>query len=357
MALFGKNIASNICTLITFANCAEPPALATLKDANFHQETTFTFNNSAIIAGNEGSFNNTLSIMYWEMGHRCLERFIKHINNLKTASLAQTKDVLEKKEQLHFAISDITTQLTVCFSKLSKFKQNLDIFQNCKSAIEDYQNCDITVEETKKRFLELPPGIYMLNCINCHVTCHEYCDLPDDEQKKMCLAMDKEGKCRICPKKCAWLHHKSTQYVFEYVTGKVTKTYAEMKTRYNEAIIKIFIYEKFIKELINEVDSVFNVIKSSMNEINRCKTRLKEIALRPVPVFSINDIDLMIQSEEEEKQPGFFKRVIMLKKLRRMALVGKDEEILVNDIQNAMEDIRTITGVIFERDNKTNEKT
>lgn len=123
-----------------------------------------------------------------------------------------------------------------------------------------------------------------------------------------------------------------------------------MKTRYDEAKIKVFIYEKFTKELINEVDSVFNAIKSSMNEINRCKTRLKEIALRPEPVFSIDDIDLMIQSEQEKKQPGFLKRVIMLKKLRRMALVGKDKEILVNDIQKAMENIRTITGIIFERD-------
>lgn len=350
MALFGKNLASSICTIITFADFAEPPALATVKEANFHQETTYTFNNSAIFAENEGFFSNKLSIMFWEMGYRCLERFFKHMNNLKTGSLCQTKEVLEKREQLNFVIDDISTQLTVCSSKLSKLTQNLDIFQNCKSAIEDYQNCDFTVKETKKRFLTLPPGIYMLNCINCNVTCHENCDLPDDGQKQMCLAMDKEGKCRICPKKCAWLHHKSTQYVFEHVTGNVTKTYVEMKTRYDETKIKVFIYEKFTKELINEVDSIFNAIKSSMNEINRCKTRLKEIALRPEPVFSIDDIDLMIQSEQEKKEPGFFKRVIMLKKLRRMALVGKDKEILVNDIQKAMENIRTITDIIFERD-------
>lgn len=152
--------------------------------------------------------------MFWKMGYRWLERFFKHINNLKTASLGQTKDVLEKKKQLNFVICNITTQLTVCFPELLKLKQNLDIFKNCKSAIKEYHKCDYTVKETKQRFLKLPPGIYMLNCINCHVTCHENCDLPDDEQKQMCLAMDKEGKCGICLKKCAWLHHKSTHYVF-----------------------------------------------------------------------------------------------------------------------------------------------
>lgn len=34
MSLFGKDIESNICTLITFADGAEPPVLASLKEAN-----------------------------------------------------------------------------------------------------------------------------------------------------------------------------------------------------------------------------------------------------------------------------------------------------------------------------------
>lgn len=67
-----------------------------------------------------------------------------------------------------------------------------------------------------------------------------------------------------------------------------------MKIRYDEVKIKVFIYEKFIKELINEVDSVFNVIKLLMNEINCCKIRLKEIVLRLEFVFLIDDIDFMI---------------------------------------------------------------
>lgn len=71
MALFGKNLASSICAIITFADFAEPPALATVKEANFHQETTFTFNNSAIFAENEGFVSNKVSIMFWEMGYRC----------------------------------------------------------------------------------------------------------------------------------------------------------------------------------------------------------------------------------------------------------------------------------------------
>lgn len=40
----------------------------------------------------------------------------------------------------------------------------------------------------------------------------------------------------------------------------------------------------------------------------------------------------------------------MFKKLRRMVLVGKDKEILVNDIQKVMENIWIIIGIIFERD-------
>lgn len=53
MSLFGKDIESNICTLITFADGAEPPVLASLKEANLPFGSTFQFNNSALFAENK----------------------------------------------------------------------------------------------------------------------------------------------------------------------------------------------------------------------------------------------------------------------------------------------------------------
>lgn len=357
LALFGKDIESNMCTLITFADGAEPPVLASLRELKLPHETTLTFNNSALFAVNNDLANNTLSPMFWEMGCRSFERFFKHIKDLKATSLSQTKDVLEEREQLSFVISNIRPQITAGLSKLSELQQKLDIFQRCKSEIENNQNFEYTVEETKQRMLELLPGHHVTNCLHCNITCHEECRIPDNEEKKRCWAMDKEGNCRICPEKCIWSAHKNTPFIFKYVTEKVTKTYAEMKERYEDAIGQTITHEKYIEDLTYCVDDMFGEINSMMNEMNRCKTRLKEIALRPDPLSAVEYIDLMIQSEQEEKQPGHLNRVKMLKEFRKMALVGQDVEDLSKNIQEARENTKTIIGKSFERDTEAKKKT
>lgn len=66
-----------------------------------------------------------------------------------------------------------------------------------------------------------------------------------------------------------------------------------------------------------DVDELFELITTMMNEMKVCKTRLKEIELRPDPLSAVEHIDLMIQSEEMDKQPGFLNRVQMLKHLKK----------------------------------------
>lgn len=86
-----------------------------------------------------------------------------------------------------------------------------------------------------------------------------------------------------------------------------------MKQRYEAAQGQTLTHEKYIEELTYDVDELFDLITAMMNDMNDCKTRLKEIALRPDPLTAVEHIDLMIQSEEIDKQPGFLKRVQMLK--------------------------------------------
>lgn len=64
MSLFGKDIESNICTLITFADCAKPSVLASLKEANLPFGPTFYFNNSALFAENKILTSSSLSPVF-----------------------------------------------------------------------------------------------------------------------------------------------------------------------------------------------------------------------------------------------------------------------------------------------------
>lgn len=349
MSLFGKDIESNICTLITFADGAKPPVLASLKESQLPFGLTFSFNNSALFAEN---IHNPLSPMFWKMGCSSFESFFEHVGRLQTRSLCQTKNVLDEREQLKTVISNIRPQVTAGLSKLSELQQQLDIFKKYQNEIEDNQNFEYEVDETRQEVVDLPKGQHVTNCLLCSITCHEDCQIADDEKKKGCWAMNKDtGRCRICTGKCIWSEHKNLPYIFRYVTETVTKTYAEMKERYEAAQGQTLSHEKYIEELNYDVEDLFEDMMLMMNEMNQCKTRLKEIALRPDPLSAIEHIDLIIQSEETEKQPGYFNRVKMLKEIKRMALVDKDVENFGQNVRLTRENIKSVTGKTFPKRN------
>ncbi|XP_062622249.1 uncharacterized protein LOC134283784 [Saccostrea cucullata] len=346
MSLFGKDIESNICTLITFADGADPPVLACLKEANLPFGNTFQFNNSALFAPNKNLQNSSLSPFFWEMGCKSFEAFFRHMKRFETRSLSQTQDVLHEREQLKTIICSIRPQITAGLSKLSELREQLDLFNRHKNDIESNKDFTYEVEETRQIQKDLPRGQAVTNCLQCNVTCHEDCHIRDDDQKRKCSSMT-DGYCRVCFDNCYWDQHKNTPYIFSYVTETVTKTYQEMKDRYEKAIGEKLTHEKYIKELTMDVDELMDNIMDMMNEMNRCKTRLREIALRPEALTTVEHIDLMIQAEESERQPGYTKRINMLQEMKRMALVDKDFHDLDQHFRSTRSDITSAVGKEF----------
>lgn len=97
MSLFGKDIESNICTLITFGDGVEPPVLGSLKEADIPFGSTFQFNNSALFAENKNLNSTSLSPMLWDIGFKSFQKFFEEINHFKTKSISLTRDVLQKE--------------------------------------------------------------------------------------------------------------------------------------------------------------------------------------------------------------------------------------------------------------------
>lgn len=60
-----------------------------------------------------------------------------------------------------------------------------------------------------------------------------------------------------------------------------------------------------------------------MEEMKRCESRLKKIALTPNPLTALDHIQLMIEAEEIVRQSGFRQRIEVLQEFQRMALVDK----------------------------------
>lgn len=356
MSLFGKNIESNICTLITFADSAEPPVLASLVESKLPFGSTFIFNNSALFADKKDMEHSTLASMFWEISFGSFQSLFKHIREMKTKCLCQSKYLLAEREQLKTVISKIFKHETAGLSILADLNQHLELIKKNKNEIEYNRDFNCKVDEVRQEKVPVAEGHHVTNCLHCNVTCHDDCTIADDDKKQECSAMNEAGKCKMCPDKCAWSDHKNSKFCFKYVTETVTKTHTEMKITYEEGLEKNVLHEHQIQEMVCDIDEVNVNIISLMDEIKKCKSRLNEIALRSDYLPTVEHIDVMIRSEEMEKQPKYFNQLKMLQELKKMALVEENVKKFSKSVNSMKESIMAVTGKSFPKERRVEKK-
>lgn len=356
MSLFGKNIEPNICTLITFADGAEPPVLASLVEAKVPFGSTFTFNNSALFTDKKDLKNTSLAPMFWKMGFCSFQSFFKHIRELKTKCLCQTKNVLEIREQSKTSISNILQHETAGLSILTDLHQHLELLKSNKNEMENNRNFKYKVDDVRQEKVPLAVGQHVTNCLHCNVTCHDNCTIADDDKKQECSVMNEAGKCKMCPDKCAWSDHKNSKFCFKNVTETVTKTHTEMKITYEKCLEKNVLHEHQIQEMVCDIDEVNANIMSLMDEMKKCKSRLNEIALRSDYLPTVEHIDMMIRSEEMEKQPKYVNQLKTLQELKKMALVEENVKKFSKSVNSMKESIMAVTGKSFPKERRVEKK-
>lgn len=338
MSLFGKDIESNICTFITFADGTNPPVLSPLSEADLLTGSYFQFNNSVLFAENKNLAPTSLSPMFWEMGFKSFQNVFDELDKLTRRSLSQTKDVLKEREKLKKDIADINPQVKAGFLKLSELRKELEILEKLKYEMKNNKDFEYECEEAKIVMVNLMPGQHVTNCIDCNITCHENCSRADDADKHLCSAMS-NGYCTVCTGKCKWSVHKNAPYNFKYTVEKNKKTFKEMKQRYEEAKGKKMSHEAFTDILIREIDDVFKSVKLRMVEIKSRKTRLQEIELRPDPLFTVQWLEQIIETEKIENQPGCQRRIQMLNEFKNMANIDEDFEKLGQYLKSSKQEM------------------
>ena len=60
-------------------------------------------------------------------------------------------------------------------------------------------------------------------------------------------------------------------------------------------------------------------LRSNLQQARKCIERLDEIALKPNPLSEVEYISLMIESEQDQKKPGFLQRIHLLERLQSKA--------------------------------------
>ena len=325
MSLFGKDIESNICTLITFADDPKPAVLASLKISNLPFGETFTFNNSVLFAENQKGTGNPLSPMFWKMGCSSFERFFEYIWKMETKSLLLTKNVLDERKQLKTIISNGLLQVSEVLQKILEIRNVQEVIKTLKSIIKDYKYFHYPVDEIKQVKVDLKPGVYVTNCIPCNVTCHYPCEIPDNNRKRGCAAINQNtGKCEVCPKMCDWSLHTNNHYLLSHETVKVKRTYDDMKKRYEEATQKTSSVEQITEYMKNTVRAKLRNLELMIDNVNWCRTKLQKIALAEDPLTSEEYIDLMIEVETREHKLGYADRIKTLEELKKMSRIHEE---------------------------------
>ena len=317
LAIFGNDIEDNIKFLLTFCDGNEPPALHAIKEANLPVQldnegrpSHNQFNNSGFFAAKSATkFAN----IYWDLGFASFEDFFSGLASLTTRSLSLTKQVLDERKRLNVTINGLNEDIHRQLTKMEELAKARSEFE--KNADQIKANKDFTYTFTKSvGEKKNTGGQCTTNCSKCATSCHFPCGLSITSDKMSCSAMS-NGSCTVCPNKCKWDLHLNQDYFWEFKDVAEKGTYNDIKDKYERATKEKLTLDGVLKAMEKNFQDVQTAARRNADEIAKCLSRLEKIALRPDTFTSTDYLEMMVASEERDKQPGYQERIKSLEKL------------------------------------------
>lgn len=326
LSIFGKDVASNIFMMITFADGQRPPVMDAIEEAKIPCSKFFKFNNSALFAKNEvdeDDEDENFDAMFWKMGFKSFQKFFTNFEQADSISLQLTKDVLKERQQLEATIQGLQPRINAGLSKLEEIRQEEKILEQRKAEIEANKDFTYQVPITKQRKISLSKGQYVTNCMACGCTCHFPCRIPNDGEKYNCAAMRNQGSqnavCNVCG--CDWYKHVNNDYRLEDYAATETRTSRELKERFDQAVTGKNHVESMIANMNSYLEGVAEDVFSMIQQVQQSLSRLDQIALKPDPLTQEEHLELLIDSEKREKKPGWAQRVAYYEEAKKQAQI------------------------------------
>lgn len=339
LSIFGKDVAKNIFTLVTFADGHKPAVIDAIEEANVPSQKYYQFNNSAVFADNtdEHSMGGIFDAMFWKMVFSSFETFFLEFEKTHSVSLQLTQEVLKEREQLKNLIEGLNRQITMGLGKIEEMRQEENILKQRETEIETNKSFTYTVDVPKPYEEDLRgTGRHTTTCLRCNFTCHENCSIPDNDRKNGCWAMEPSGNCRICTQHCYWKEHRNLPYIIRYKIETEERTLDDLKKKYDTALSGKTKVQGMIEQLQEFLVNVHTTVMGMIIKAQQSLCRLDEIALKPNPLTQLEYIELLIEQEKNEAKPGWQKRIQYYHEAKRQA------EILskVKDVEAAEKEIK-----------------
>ena len=341
--LFGDDVKENFIAMLTFCDGGNSLVINTLKNKesiyskiipHVKNPWYYKFNNSAFFSLKR---KEKFTEMFWDLGKESFINFISRLKELPKKSLSQSIEVGKERQKLEGLIIMLQQKLKLCLNNVEQCKLEYKIINDLNKDIKDSQNykVDITVPKVTKE--QLKPGIHTTTCLQCNRTCHDNCNIKQDEYKYNCWAMDKNSKkCRICPNKCNWSLHKNIPYIIKYYSVKETITLEELKNKYDNSKSKKLDREKILEKINDKIFSLNAECLETQEEIKRAINRIKEIALMKDMITDEEHINSLIESEKQEHTEGYKERIQYYNMLK------EQKKLLVNTYKGSIPELDII---------------
>ena len=325
LGMFGRDMKQNIVLLVTFADGQKPQVMEAIKEAEIpSSEIFFKFNNSAIYAEKGKREAVDFDKMFWHLVMENMKNFFKALDEIPTCSLTLTKEVLKIRESLEVTIEALQQKMKARCHKSEELRGEQQILERHKAEIEKNKNFEYELMVHKSRLVDLKSGQSVLNCMNCHVTCHFPCYITNDDEKHRCDAMNADGTCKVCDKHCKWSDHRNQPVGYVFFSEKETRKYPELEKKYKEAYTDKITVEQLIRKHEEELLDVQAWVFKLKSEAHANLLRLNEIALRVNPLSTAEYVDSLISDEKLDARDGWQTRIEALDNVRKGTLLMEE---------------------------------
>ena len=307
--LFESTSIRDMICFLTFADAGPAHVEKYLKSCKMKFGISYSENCSAFHE------KSKICSLFWESTTSCFADFCKHLETDQTTMKLRYLTP-SRREELKSDIAKLQPKINEELAKLGEIKFQVKTYEENIHHILRYGNLSFTVDVITQRQIDLKPGNHITNCMQCFYICHDECRIEDDDKKIECVAM-KDGLCTVCKNKCVWWVHKNIPYIYEYTCIHVTKSYQEMKRRYEQEKGVTLDFKEYLENLTQDIEKLLELLHGKVKKITDCKNELQRTQETPTANSVDETIDDMINAEEETKNPGFERRIEMYEELKK----------------------------------------
>ena len=341
LGIFGKDTVNNFLGLLTYSDNKTPKALDAIKEGNLpiSRDRIFKFNNSAIFPDEkDDTSDDSITKFFWQMGYQSFDKFFNEMKKIKPVSLNMTRMVISARKNLETKVETLQAYIQLGLDNLSKLKNNLSTLNDNFNEIITNKNYKFTMEKIEKR--TVPTGVCNTWCTSCQYYCHYPCYLGPNDDKNGCSAIS-GGKCTVCRDRCPTnTHINRVIYKEENIKKTEENIDPNVLNRFNSAKDRARKVNEIINNLKRDITKTSNDVSEQIEECKDCLDALSKFALKKNTIDIYGYMDQMISIEEDEKKPGYEKRIKQIKEIKShyeiIIKMDKREKIFDDDTMNKL---------------------